>query len=277
VSTTGDSTLQVSGATLYYRVRGAGPLLLILPGGHGDADAADALCERLADRYTVVTYDRRGQSRSPIDPAAGMPSIETHAADAHALLAALTNEPALVFGSSFGGLVGLDLLARHPKLVRVLVAHEPPAWDLLPEQEADRARQGLESMVRTFRERGLLPAFQKLADLTATDLTDREDGVALQQPTPRIAANLKFFFNQEVIGVNRYRLDPCALEQAGPRIVPAAAGSVGKAAPYKCAVALADRLGTTLEEFPGGHTGWLLRPKAFAVRLAEVLGQHSAV
>ena len=66
-------TLRVAGATLFYRVRGTGPLLLILAGGHGDADATDAICEQLIDRYTVVTYDRRGLSRSTIDAAAGWP------------------------------------------------------------------------------------------------------------------------------------------------------------------------------------------------------------
>jgi len=271
MTATHENTLKVPGATLFYRVRGTGPLVLILPGGHGDADAADALCERLVERYTVVTYDRRGQSRSPIDAAAGMPSIETHAADAYKLLAALTSDPAFVFGSSFGGLIGFDLVLRHPESVRALVAHEAPVWDLLSEAEAAGARRGLEGMVRAFQEKGLLVAFQRLADLTATDLTDREEGVALQQPTPRIAANLKFFFNDEVRAVNRYRLDSAALEAARARIVPAAAGSVGKAALYKCAVALAERLETTLKKFPGGHTGWLLRPKAFASALAELL------
>jgi hypothetical protein len=33
-----DDSLRVGGATLFYRVRGSGPLLLILPGGDGDAD-----------------------------------------------------------------------------------------------------------------------------------------------------------------------------------------------------------------------------------------------
>jgi pimeloyl-ACP methyl ester carboxylesterase len=62
-----DNSLRVEGATLFYRVRGSGPLLLILPGGHGDADTADALGNELVDRYTVITYDRRGMSRSKIE------------------------------------------------------------------------------------------------------------------------------------------------------------------------------------------------------------------
>jgi pimeloyl-ACP methyl ester carboxylesterase len=190
MSTTKDDVLGVSGATLSYRVRGTGPLLLILRGGHGDADAADTLCEQLIDRYTVVTYDRRGLSRSTIDASDESPTIATHGDDAHQLVAALTTEPALVFGNGIGGLIGLDLIARHPGQVRVLVAHEPPAWGLLPDADRDRATRALEDVVSTFRREGTAAAFQKIAALSAIDYADREPGAAVPQPTPQVAANL---------------------------------------------------------------------------------------
>src|SRR5262249_25314094 len=126
-----DASLRVDGAILFYRVRGTGPWLLILPGGDGDADTADALCNELIDRYTVITYDRRGMSRSKIEVPGESLTLATHSDDAHRLLAALTDESAFVFGSSIGALIGLDLVARHPDQVRVLVAHEPPAFELL--------------------------------------------------------------------------------------------------------------------------------------------------
>jgi pimeloyl-ACP methyl ester carboxylesterase len=273
IATPNEGQLSVAGASLFYRVRGAGPLLLVLPGGHCDADAADAMCDRLVDRFTVVTYDRRGQSRSPIDAAADTLTIETHSDDAHALLAALTSAPALVFGSSFGALIGLDLATRYSSSVRLFVAHEPPAWDLLPEAGRDRARHGLDELVRAFHEQGVLAAFQKLADLTATDLTDREEGVGLQLPTPRVAANLKFFFTYDAPAVNRYRLDFDALSRAAARIVPAAGRAKKEAAPRRCAVALAELLHAPLAELPGGHSGWLLRPKEFATKLAELVSE----
>jgi pimeloyl-ACP methyl ester carboxylesterase len=47
------------------------------------------------------------------------------------------NEPAFVFGSSIGALIGLDLIARNPEQVRILIAHDPPAWELLPVAERD--------------------------------------------------------------------------------------------------------------------------------------------
>ncbi|BCB91182.1 hypothetical protein Psuf_084950 [Phytohabitans suffuscus] len=98
-------TLAVPGATLHYEVRGAGPVLLLICGGVYDAAAFGPLAGELADRYTVVTYDRRGNSRSPLDGAPGPQSIEEHGDDAYRLLVAAgatEAEPAYVFGNSSG-------------------------------------------------------------------------------------------------------------------------------------------------------------------------------
>jgi pimeloyl-ACP methyl ester carboxylesterase len=58
----------VNGAELYYEVRGSGPPVLLIMGGTGDGGHFDTLADRLADEFTVVTYDRRGNGRSPIRP-----------------------------------------------------------------------------------------------------------------------------------------------------------------------------------------------------------------
>ena len=265
-----NDVLRASGATLFYRVRGNGPLLLILAGGHGDADTTDALCEKLTDRYTVVTYDRRGLSRSTIEAAAGSPTIATHSEDAHQLLVALRADSSLVFGSSSGALIGLDLVTRHPERVHILVAHEPPAWELLPDAERDHAIRASDDVVKTFRTEGATAALQKMAAVSGIDYEDREPDVPLSRPTPQIAANMNFFFAHDAPSVNDYRLDIATLKVTPTRIVVAGGQSSRESAPHRCAAALATRLGTTLVEFPGGHTGWLLRPNGFAAKLSEV-------
>ena len=128
-------TLTVPGATLYYEVRGTGPTLLLICGGVYDAAGYAGLAQRLADRYTVVTYDRRGNSRSPLTGPPAPQQVEEHAEDARRILAAVGAESALVFGNSSGASIGLELVARHPELVRVLVAHEPPVFDLLDDRD----------------------------------------------------------------------------------------------------------------------------------------------
>ena len=131
MSESSSGTLRVPGAGLYYQTRGTGPVLLLLPGGAGDADNPADLAEQLADRFTVLSYDRRGLSRSTIDDPTEPITLRTHAEDAHHLLAALGTEPAFVVGSSIGALIGLDLATRHPEQVRTLFAHEPPSARLL--------------------------------------------------------------------------------------------------------------------------------------------------
>ena len=135
------NTLQVPGATLYYKLRGTGPLLLVLPGDDGDADVSDGVTEYLTERYSVLTYDRRGLSRSPIADHEAILRLSTHSEDVHYLLAAVTSQPAVVIANSIGGLIGLDLVARHPEQVRLLIAHEPPI--LLGENGAPNAPEYL--------------------------------------------------------------------------------------------------------------------------------------
>jgi pimeloyl-ACP methyl ester carboxylesterase len=113
-------SLRVKGASVFYRVRGHGPHLLILPGGDGDADTTEDLCRHLVDRYSVITYDRRGMSRSTVDDPTDTLTLDTHSDDVHRLLATLTSQPVLVFGSSIGALIGLDLVARHSEQVSCL-------------------------------------------------------------------------------------------------------------------------------------------------------------
>lgn len=127
----------VPGATLHYEVTGDGPVLLLISGGGTDAAVYDGVVPQLAAQYTVVTYDPRGNSRSPL---AGEPvdeRIDVAAEDALAVLDAVASgDSAYVFGSSSGAITGLELLIRHPNRIRLLVAHEPPAAELLPDPEA---------------------------------------------------------------------------------------------------------------------------------------------
>lgn len=45
---------------LYREVRGAGPVLLLIPGGNGDAGFYEPFAKALSGDFTVISYDRRG-------------------------------------------------------------------------------------------------------------------------------------------------------------------------------------------------------------------------
>jgi pimeloyl-ACP methyl ester carboxylesterase len=292
------NTLHVPGANLHYEVRGSGPVLLLICGGVYDAAGYAGLAERLADRYTVVTYDRRGNSRSPLDGPPEPQRIEVHGDDAHRVLDAVgvtANAPAYVFGNSSGAIIGLELAARHPEQVRTLVAHEPPSFELLPDR--DRWRAMIERAEEAFATEGAGPAMGILgAELGMSGGEQADDGAQAggdaaaqgqrapggaalpEEPDPetmaamaRMQKNMEQFIGYEVPPFSRYAIDFAALQASRARVV-AVMGDASKGEPpHRAAVALAERLGTKPVAFPGDHGGFGAEAGAFAARLREVL------
>jgi len=247
----------------------------MLQGGDGDADGTDALTDHLVNGYTVLSYDRRGLSRSPIDDPAATVDLSTHSEDASRLLEAVSDEPAYVFGASLGALLGLDIVSRHPERVRLLVAHEPPATGLLAEPERSQAAREQEEVEDLYRREGIAEAMRKFVTLAGIRFDDREPDVVIPRPRPERIANLGFFLAHDAPAVRRYQLDLPALHAVAQRIVPAAGDSPESGGfPRHCAQALAEELDRALVEFPGGHNGFMLRPRAFAARLKEALAEN---
>lgn len=267
-------TLKIPGATLHYEVTGSGPVLLLIPGGPMDADGFVPLRNVLSDRYTVITYDPRGLSRSHFDGEPEDMTVQAFADDAHELLAALTGEPAFVFGSSGGALVGLELAAKYPQQVRALVAHEPPLDRLLGDAETRDAFN--REVYDTYRAEGVGPAMSKF--LAAADL----DGDAPQppaDPTPEMAEamarmhkNMDFFLAHMWMPLGGYSPDISRFRLL-PVTVAVGEASEGQLA-YRATVALAEQLGKKTTVFPGDHGGFSNHPEAFASRLHEVLSAY---
>lgn len=127
----GMATIELRGTNLYYEVAGNGNVpLLFIHGMCGGAWVWADQAARLSDRFTCVTYDRRGHSRST--DGAGDQSVPTHAEDAAALIAALGLERPVVVASSGGAVVAVELLHRRQDLVRGAVLSEPPLFSIDP-------------------------------------------------------------------------------------------------------------------------------------------------
>jgi pimeloyl-ACP methyl ester carboxylesterase len=148
-------SVTVNGAELYYEVRGAGPPVLLVMGATGDGGHFDVLADLLADEFTVVSYDRRGNGRSPAPAGWRTTSPEEQADDAAGLLEALETGPAAVFGTSSGGTFALCLLVRHPAWVRGAILHEPGLYALV---DFAAVRAPLQRLVREAVDSGGPPA-----------------------------------------------------------------------------------------------------------------------
>ena len=131
--------VSVTGTALAVERRGSGRPLLLIHGGGEDAAMLAGQAESLATAgFEVISYDRRGTGRSGRENWPGR-GADQHADDAAGLLQALAVGPAIVVGVSSGGVIALDLAARHVEVVERVVAWEPPAAGVVPDGDASTA------------------------------------------------------------------------------------------------------------------------------------------
>ncbi len=279
-------TLEVPGGVLVYDVhepaepvRGRLPLVMI---GHPmDAGGFSALASYVTDRV-VVTYDPRGIGRSVVPDAEHTP--ERNAEDVHRVIEALGAGPVDVFGSSGGAVTGLALVALYEGDVRVLLAHEPPLLDVLP--DAEIAREAFRMVTREYHESGFGAGMARFIALTSVQ--GEFTAEVLTQPAPNPAM---FGMPTEDDGVRDnpllsgvsdpvidYHVDPAALGRASATVVLGAGEESRQQIPGRAAAELASLMGTELVMFPSHHGGFVGgkgpyagQPEAFAGVLRGVL------
>lgn len=130
------TSAKINGVELYFEVTGVGDRIVLTHGSWTDGSGWAPAVGALAERYEVVTWDRRGHSRSQPGPGPG--SRREDAADLAALIEHLGGTPVHAVGNSYGSIVTLTLVTERPDLVRSAAVHEPPAMALL-EGTTDRA------------------------------------------------------------------------------------------------------------------------------------------
>lgn len=109
----------VNGVELYYEVHGEGSPLVMLHGGVNPSEMFGAPLAAMAQTHQVIAIHMRGHGFSTD---ADTPwSREQMADDVAALLGELGIDKIDVMGWSFGGAVALQLVIRHPEVVRKLV------------------------------------------------------------------------------------------------------------------------------------------------------------
>lgn len=123
-------TIPVRDTTIYYKQAGQGPALLFTHGMCGDATVWAGQVVRLAGRFSCITYDRRGHTRSGLGTEPE--SVTTHAADAAALIEALGLARPVLVGSSGGARIAVELARTRPGLLAGAVFSEPPIFTLDP-------------------------------------------------------------------------------------------------------------------------------------------------
>lgn len=271
------STIQANGTELYYERRGDGPPILLIQGATGDAGTFTRVAELLAGEYTVVTYDRRGNSRSPRPAGWTTTSMDEQADDAAALLRSLDLAPAAVFGTSGGAVILLNLLLRHPDVVRGALVHEPPIIPVVPGgAELGAHFQAMtEEALATGGPRGAMEFFLR-AEAGAANFEHLDPELR-----ERMLGNAEVFFSTELEPFVTYVPDAASLGQVSIPVF-ALAGVEHRGADggqgdyhYEATRWVADCLGTNLIEIPGAHAPYLDHPRELAAALRPLLRQVS--
>ncbi len=279
-------TLDAPGAVLHYDVRSndasTEPVLLLIGSPMG-ARGFETLAGHFTDR-TVVTYDPRGAERSKRTDGSLRSTTEEHADDLHRLILALDAGPVDIFASSGGAVNALALVARYPEQVHVLVAHEPPTAQVLPDREEVLA--ACEGIHETYQREGYGPAMAKFIALASypgpipADFADQPgpDPANFGLPTQDDGSR-----DDPLVGLNMPSTvadehDFDALRALPTRIVVGVGAQSARMLAGRAGLAVAERLGTAPVTFPGGHDGFvggeyggMGEPDAFAATLREVL------
>lgn len=114
-----ERVVSADGTTIVCRVIGSGPAVVVVPGAFRMAVHYERLARCLAEHFTVHVMDRRGRGGSGAQgPAYG---LDREREDVEAVLA--LSRASLLFGHSYGGLVGLEVARARP--LAKLALYEP--------------------------------------------------------------------------------------------------------------------------------------------------------
>lgn len=138
-------TKHVNGADLHYERQGSGPPLVLVHGSWGDSFNWSFVATMLAERFDLMTYDRRGHGQSTLPPGQGARTQDED--DLVGLIEALDIAPANVAGNSLGASTVLGAAARRPEAFARISGHEPPLLRLVDDPGAqhlvDEQREGM--------------------------------------------------------------------------------------------------------------------------------------
>jgi pimeloyl-ACP methyl ester carboxylesterase len=247
-------------AKLYHEVRGEGIPILFVPGIPGDAAQFAAVAGELARDHTVITYDRRANSRSPRPAGWNATSLEEQVADAAAMLQ-LGGGAGMVYGSSVGAIVALELARSLPDLVNVALLHEMPLISVLVDPAL--VASGIGEIVEPAFARGgpdaALEAFLRFAFGDA--IVDQLD----PQERVRMISNGEVAMTIELPVFQSYRPDPAALRGLHAHALVGA----DEAVPFfhEAAAWLAEAIGNEVVEVPGAHGPQFDRPRELAAQI----------
>ncbi|MFE9441255.1 alpha/beta fold hydrolase [Streptomyces sp. NPDC006602] len=154
-------TTSRDGTSIAYESTGAGPAVILVSGAMSTGATVAPLAVPLSDRFTVVSYDRRGRGESG-DTAPY--AVDREVEDLAALIGAVGGEASL-YGISSGGALVLHAAASGLPVRRVAVYETPFAVDEGGVEERAEYTRGLTEALAQGRRGDAVELFLRLTGL----------------------------------------------------------------------------------------------------------------
>lgn len=277
------SYLKRNGANLYYQTVGTGPALIFIPGANGTGDIFTQAAEFLKDKFTVITFDRRGYGKSeltaPLPEEAGnfkdSYRIKTDAADVNALAETLSpDQKVYIMGSSSGSIVAMETLQDYPDIVEKISFHEPPLNSFLPDAAKHQAKN--QHIINLALDGKVPEAMKEFGEFMRTGELDRQ---MMGQPAPGATEeekqmrqkNSMYWFRYEISQYTSRQIDVEGLKQYRDKMSLLIGTDSRGSYPQDRAKDLAKIWGAPIYDIPGAHLGYAQKPEGFGTTLAAVL------
>jgi pimeloyl-ACP methyl ester carboxylesterase len=256
-------------AEIYCERRGNGPVLLLIHGAMEDAGYYSSAADILADKFTVVSYDRRCNSRSSGDRSVDM-TVAQQARDAAIIIKATGGGKAIVVGRSGGAIIGLELATTEPELIDFLIVYEAPVIEILPKDDAEKWRSFVRNIYTKSQQEGSHAAQTEFM----RSLINVPDSPIQPDLNERLSGNVDFFFEHEFRAFFGYLPNIVIIRKNNVNMVTAIGRDSNNAYYVQATKALAARLGCKNIEFPGHHDLSFWMPREFANAIQNTLEQY---
>ncbi len=276
--------IETEGDSIFFKTRGKGKAILFIAPGGGDGDNYLAVADILAEKYKVITYDRRANARS----SRNFPnefSIRQQSRDAMAVLKACGESEAVIIGNSSGAVIALDIVTSFPENVELAIIHEAPLAKLLPKTEAEKWTGFFKSCYKIGKKFGssvgatkfffgiqmpavsLIKASQKSLDYAKNEITDGD----VNRISSKEATDILIF--NELLPVTNYKPDfEKLIESASKIIVACGEYGISKNRWYaKASKNLSNKIGCRFSIFPGNHASFMDTPEIWAEKIFDLL------